>query len=215
MHRGAWKGKRSPGFPADRGVNRQCHAHVHGVADGIADDRVRAMDAPAEAVSLRRGKHFIFLRVVEILDVEPRLILAKRRRGQLALAIGLERSEVMFQPGHQCDMLDRAGVRNRIQDVAHHRRIDPDILSLGFLPQPAADEDGAGSQSLQGGAKRCRVQQIGRHGHNAIDLRRWPPGQSVNLPSLFAEAPREIVADDATGANHECRTCHIPISPRV
>jgi hypothetical protein len=49
-------------------------AHVHGVADGLADDGVRAMDAPAEAVALRRGEQRVHLRVVEVLDVEPLLL---------------------------------------------------------------------------------------------------------------------------------------------
>jgi hypothetical protein len=54
------------------------------------------VDAPGEAVTLRRGENLVFLRVIEIFDIEPRLLLAKRRRGQRSFAIGLERSEIMF-----------------------------------------------------------------------------------------------------------------------
>ena len=52
------------------------------VADGLADDRVRAMDAPGEAIAVGRGIDLVFLGIIEVLDVQPRLLLAQRRLGQ-------------------------------------------------------------------------------------------------------------------------------------
>ena len=71
-------------FLADTGVNGQGRAHIHRVADGITDDGVRAMDAPSETVSCRR-EDLVLLRVVEILNVEPWLLLTKWSSGKLPL----------------------------------------------------------------------------------------------------------------------------------
>ena len=51
---------------ADRGLHRQRLAHVHRVADGVADDRVRPVDAPGEAVARGGGEELVLLGVVEV-----------------------------------------------------------------------------------------------------------------------------------------------------
>src|SRR5229473_2290685 len=93
----------------------QPRAYVLRFTYRAADDRVWAMHAPAEAVARGGAKHLISLRVVEILQIEPWLFFAKRRCRQRALAVSLEGSEVMFQPGHERDTLDRAGRRQCIE----------------------------------------------------------------------------------------------------
>ena len=82
---------------AERRVDRQRRAHVHGVADRLADHRVRPVDAPGEAVARGGGEDLVLLRVVEVLDVEPALLLAERRLRQRALAVGLERPEIVLE----------------------------------------------------------------------------------------------------------------------
>jgi hypothetical protein len=52
-----------------------------------------SVHAPAEAVARGRGEDLILLCVVEVLDVEPALLLPERRLRQRALAVGLERPE--------------------------------------------------------------------------------------------------------------------------
>jgi hypothetical protein len=54
---------------ADACVDRERCTHIHRVADGVADDGVRAVNAPPVVASLGSGEDFIFLRVVEILNV--------------------------------------------------------------------------------------------------------------------------------------------------
>jgi hypothetical protein len=108
------------------------------------------MHAPPKTVALGGGEHLVFLRVVEVFQFEPRLLLAKWGRGQFTFAVSLKRTEIMFQPGHQRDMPDRAGRRQRLQQVAHQGAVDPDVFGFGVLAQPRADEDVAGTQALQG-----------------------------------------------------------------
>ena len=114
----------------------------------------------------------------------------------------------MLQPGHQRDMPDRAGRRQCLQQVAHHGAVDPDVFGFGILTQPGADEDVAGTQALQGGAKRRGIQQIRGHGLHAVYFGRRPPRQSIHLPPAVAQMAGEVVADDAAGPDHKCRPCH-------
>jgi hypothetical protein len=161
------------------------------------------MHAPAEAVARGGGKHLIFLRVVEILQIKPWLLLAKRRCRQRALAIGLEGAEVMFQPGHERDTLDRAGRRQCIKHIAYHGAIDLDVFCFGVLPQPRADENIGGAQALQGQAERVRIQQIAGHRTHTFNVGGRPSRQSVHLPSPFMQVPREVIADNTAGPDHK------------
>ncbi len=86
---------------AQRGVNRQRLAHVHGVAQRKTDDGVRTVHAPAEMILFRRGEKFIFLGIVEVVDRLTALLLTERRHRHVALAVGVERAEVMLQAGDQ------------------------------------------------------------------------------------------------------------------
>ena len=70
-----------PGLPADRGVDGERDAHVHGVAERVADQGVRPVHAPAEAPARRGREDLVLLGVVEVLDRQPRLLLAERRLG--------------------------------------------------------------------------------------------------------------------------------------
>lgn len=107
------------------------------------------MHAPVEAVARGRGEDLVFLRVVEILHLEPRLRFAERRLRQHALPVGLERPEVMLEPGHQRDVPHRSGRPQRIEQMAHHRRIDADVLRLAGLARPGGDEDVARREAGQ------------------------------------------------------------------
>lgn len=84
--RGRPERKMAVPFPGRSSRTPPAYAHVHGVADGVANDGVRPVHAPAEPVALRCRENLVFLRVIEILYVEPRLVLADRRRRQSALA---------------------------------------------------------------------------------------------------------------------------------
>src|SRR5262245_41180126 len=86
----AGKQERTPSLATDRCVGRQRHSHVHGVAERVADDRMRAMHAPPESIPRGGSKNLILLRIIEILDVKSRLVLAKRRRRQRTFSISLE-----------------------------------------------------------------------------------------------------------------------------
>jgi hypothetical protein len=70
----------------------QRQSHVHGIAQRIADDGVRAVHAPRQAVLRGRCKQPVFLSIVEILDGLAALLFAERRHGHGALAVGVEGS---------------------------------------------------------------------------------------------------------------------------
>ncbi len=209
--RGAGEQEWPAALAADRRVDRERHAHVHRVAEGVSDDGMRPVHAPAKTVALRRREHLVLLGVIEVFDIEPRLLLAKRRRRQRAFAISLERAEIMLQARHERDMRHRARWRQRIQQIAHHRAIDPDVFGFRLLPQPGAEEDLCGTQPLQGGPQRRRIEQVCRDRRHAVDVGRRPPRQSVHLPAPLAQMPGEIVADDTAGADDECGFSHVPI----
>ena len=84
---------------------------------------MRAVHAPGEAVALGGGEHLVLLRIIEILDVQPTLFLAERRLRQGALAIGLERPEIMFEAGDQGDMARAGTPAQSVEQVAHHRGV--------------------------------------------------------------------------------------------
>jgi hypothetical protein len=204
----ARKDERPPGLAADGGVDRQRGAHVHGVADRVADDGVRPVHAPAIAVALGGGEHLVLLRVVEILEVEPRLLLAERCRRQLAFAIGLERTEIVLQPSDQRDMLDRAPPRERIEHVAHHGAVDADVLRLGRLPQPSRQEHMRRLRVLQRGTQARGIEQVCFDRPEPIDVGRRAACEPEHLPAPLAKASGQIVADYAAGTDDQRGICH-------
>ena len=156
------------------------------------------------------AKDLVLLRVVEVLDVLPALLLAKRGRRHRALAVGLERAEIMLQPGHQRDMSD-PGALQAVQQVAHHAAVDADILGLGGLSQPGGDEHRirlqAGEGSLGGGG----VLQIGSDRRDArLPVR--PACQTVDRPALVEQSLRGGAADDAACTHNQGCLAHDMLS---
>src|SRR5438045_2019830 len=89
----------------DRSVDGERHPHVHGIADRPPDQGVWPMDSPCKTVALGSGEEHVFLGVVEVLVRQPVLVL-RERSVWLHLGVGLERAQVMLEPGHEGDMLD-------------------------------------------------------------------------------------------------------------
>ena len=95
-----------PGLATDRRVDGERHAHVHRVAERPADQRVRPVHRPGEAVALGSGEEHVLLHVVEVLVGQARLIL-RERRVRLSLGVRLERPEVVLEPGDERDVARR------------------------------------------------------------------------------------------------------------
>jgi hypothetical protein len=110
------------------------------------------VDTPAEPVAGRGGEHFVFLGVIEILDIEPSLLFTERGRRHHALAIRLERPEVVLESGDQGDVAHRPAGRQSVQQVADHAAVDGNVLRLCGLSHPGGDEHVAGPDAVQGGA---------------------------------------------------------------
>ena len=55
--------KRPPCVSADRRIDRESGPEIHGVTDSLADDSMRAMDAPGEAVTLGGGIYLVLLSI--------------------------------------------------------------------------------------------------------------------------------------------------------
>src|ERR1700747_2391761 len=64
-------------FPADAAVDAERDAHIHGVAERVADDTVRAVNTPAESAPLGRLVEEVFLRVVEVETRQTGRVFAK------------------------------------------------------------------------------------------------------------------------------------------
>jgi len=62
------------------------------------------MHAPRKTIPRGGGKEFIFLPIVEILDVQPALVFAEGCDRQHAFAIHFEWPEIMLQAGDEGDM---------------------------------------------------------------------------------------------------------------
>src|SRR5262249_53235448 len=167
------------------------------------------VNGPAEAVTFRRCEHLIFLGIIEILDIEPRLVLPKRRGDQAALAIGFERSEIVLEASYECDVPDRPGRRQCIQQVAHHRRVDQDILCLRFLSKPRTEENMRGTQIAQRRAEGRRIQQISGDRQHTVDINFWPACQPVHRPSPLQEMSGKIVDHYAGCSCDKCGTFHL------
>ena len=116
------------------------------------------MHAPGEAVARGSREQLVFLGVVEILHAEAGLLLAERRLRQDALSVRLERPEIMLQPGHERDVTRAVGLAEAVEQVADHRRVDPDVLGFGRLPQPGRDEHRVRLLVAEGGFRRRRIE---------------------------------------------------------
>ncbi len=203
LHLDAREAEGAAGVLADGSVDGKRRAHVHGIADSLADNRMRAMDAPGKAVAGGCRKHFVFLGVVEIIDLEPALFLAERRLRQGALAVVFEWAEVMLEARHQRHMLDGACRRQRVEDIAHHRRVDADVFGFRRLPQPARDEHMRGIKTRQRFFKRGRIEKIRGHRCHVRLLLRCAR-QAENLPAVVAQNLCCCAADNAACAHDQC-----------
>ncbi len=125
---------------ADGGLDGERLAHVHRVADGVADDGVRAVDAPGEPVTLGRLPELVLLGVVEVRVGQAGLVLVERGVRDVPGAVGLERAQVVLEAGHERDVPHRPGRPHRGQHVAHDAGVDLDVLGLGGLARPGGDE---------------------------------------------------------------------------
>jgi hypothetical protein len=78
---GAGEDERPSVGSAELRVGPESECHVHRVPGREPDDRVGAMRAPGEAGPLGGGEELVLLRVVEVRDLDPRLLLVERRIG--------------------------------------------------------------------------------------------------------------------------------------
>ena len=198
-----------PGFAAQRGMDRQRRPHVHRIADRLADHRVRPVHAPGETVACRRGEQFILLRIIEVLDIQPPLLLAERRLRQRTFAVSLERPQIVLEPGDQRDMARPGSGRQAIQQVAHHRGIDADILRLAVLPRPGGDKHRIGRDVGQRRTRVRRIVQVCDDGPDAV-LRHGSACQSVHGPSLLCQQCRRRAADNPARPYYQRRFRHDP-----
>ena len=130
--------ERPPGVLADRRIDSQRHRHVHRIADGKADHRMRAMHRPSKAALGCKFEQHIFLRIVEIQPRQTRAAFQKRRVG-FHLGIIIKRAKVVLQPRHQGRMFDRR-IRQPVKQIADHQRVDAHVLGLILLARPGAEE---------------------------------------------------------------------------
>ncbi len=78
-----------------------------------------------------------------------------------ALRVGLERAEIVLQPGDESDVLDRLLGAGRVEQVLEHAPVDVDVLGLGRAALPGREEDVRRGGAAHGCGDRAGVQQIG------------------------------------------------------
>ena len=168
---------------------------------------MRAVNAPAESVAFGSGKQFILLRIIEILHIQPALLFAERRLRQRAFAIGVERPEIMFQARHQRHMAAAIGPGQAVQQVAHHRPVDANILRLRILARPCADNNGVWMDIGEGRSGGVCILQIGRHRQNAL-LSGGMARQAMDRPSRIHQQSCCRTAIDTAYACDQDRLAH-------
>jgi len=196
------------GFAADAGVGGEGDAHVHGVAEGEADDGVRAMDAPAEFVAGGCGEDFVFLGVVEVVDVETGLFFAEGSGGERASSVGFEGPQVVLETGDQSGVLEGAGRNDCFEEVAHHGAVDADVFFFGGLAEPCGDEDVRGRKVGYGGAQGEGIEEVCGHEVDAFYISGRMTGKAVNLPSVGEQLVGQVIADDTGNSGDECCWWH-------
>jgi hypothetical protein len=194
---GAGEEEGAIGLAAEGGVGGEGDAHVHGVAESVADDGVGAVDAPCEVVAGGGGEDFVFLGVVEVVDGEAGLFFTEGRGGEGAFAVGFEGSEVVLEAGDERGVLEGAGGGDGFEEVAHHGAVDADVLFFGGLAEPGGDEDVGGFECGDGGAEGGGVEEVGGDEVDAGDVGGGAAGEAVDVPAFGEELVGEVVADDA------------------
>ena len=169
------------------------------------------MHAPGEAPPPGRLEDLVLLRVVEVLDGQPRHLLAERRL-RLGLRVGLERPEVVLQAGDEGDVPEALRRVEGGEQVPHHGAVHRAILRLGRPADPRRDEHVGGIDAGERGPERFRVEQVGRDRPHAGDAGLRPACEAVDLPALGDEVRGQIVPHDAGHPGDDCSRCH-EISP--
>ena len=157
---------REPGKWNPRPVSRQIaavdgerHPHVHRVAERPADQRVRTMHRPGEAVALGGREEHVLLDVVEVLVRQARLLL-RERRVRLGLRVRLERPEVVLEPGDQRDVSDGPLAGDGVEQVPEHAPVDVAVLRLGRAARPRREEHVGRCGAAHRGRDRVGVLEI-------------------------------------------------------
>ena len=115
----ARKNERLTALSIQRCIHCKGLAHIHRVARRVADDGVRAMHRPREAMGGSFAKQHILLGVVEVQSWQSRLVFAEGRFRH-GLAVGLKWAEVLLGSRHERRMLQRltSSAANRFSIIA-------------------------------------------------------------------------------------------------
>ncbi len=201
---GAGEDEGCAGFAAERGVDGEGDAHVHGVAVGVADDGVGAVDGPGEALLGGRGEELVFLRVVEVFERQAGLLFAEGCGGEGSFAVGLEGAEIVLEAGDEGDVFDRLRGAESCEQVAHHGGVDADVFGFGGLAEPGGEEDVGGLSVCESLVEAGGVEEVDGDGLDAWDCCRRIAGEAEDLPALGDEVCGQVVADDSSDAGDEC-----------
>ena len=196
------------GLAADGRVCGEGDAHIHRVAEGVTDDGVGAMNAPGKTSAGGSGEDFVFLGVVEVLNVQAALLLAERGSRETTFAVRLEWAEVVLETCDERYVANRAGPGDNIQKVAHHGGIDSDVFRFSGLTKPGSEEDVGRVLIGESGSKGGGIEEVGRDGLDAAEIWGGTAGKAEDAPVMGREESCEVVADDAGDAGDECSLQH-------
>ena len=141
------------------------------------------MDAPGKAGAGCCVEDFIFLRVVEVIDVKAALLFAEWSGRQSAFAVGLEGAEVVLEAGDEGYVVDGVRGARSGEEVPDHGAIDADVFFLCGLAQPGGDEDVSRFEMSDGGGEGGGIEEVGGDEVDAFEAGGWTAGEAVHLPS--------------------------------
>ncbi len=201
--------ERTAGLLADHGEGGERRAHIHGVADRLADDRVRPVHAPSEAEALRRLVDLVFLVIVEIREGEPRVLFAHRRHRQSSGArISFERPKVVLEAGHQRDVPDAALAADDLERAPHDPGVRLDIFLFAPTPHPDREVDVGRLHPRERPSERVCIEHVRVNRPHALDEPFRTPRKPVDLGPRVEQRARSSTSCDAGSSDNKRLDVH-------
>src|SRR5580692_3514814 len=157
-------------FFADRSIGGERGPHVHRVADRFADDRMGAVHAPGETIAISPGVEFVLLAIIEVGEVQTRLLLPQRRRRRNAATdVSLEGAKVVLQASDQGDMLDASRWRDRLEHGSNDPCVDFNVFFLSGAAGPGGQIDVARFYSAHRLGQARGIDKVGANMFHTLD----------------------------------------------
>jgi len=160
------------------------------------------------------GVDLVFLGIIEVGNIEARLLFANRHQRQCAgLDVSVEGPEVVLQPRDERHMDDRASRRQRGEKRPDGAGVHPDIFFFAALPGPGRQIHVGRFQPGDGLLDALGIRQVGgdvgNAVHQAIGLSRKP----VNAGSAIKQFLGHAASRDTRRSHYQGHNMHDLLRP--